>query len=156
MQLSSIASRWSSRTTSRIAARAARSVAMFGVALLAACGGDDKSPAGPGDQVTGTYTLRTVAGRPVPAVLVEEDGVKLEVVSGALTLNGDGRFAGTMTLRVTENGTVTTETDGGGGRYTVDGGSLVLTDEEGERTTATRAGNSITLSDGGIAMVFTR
>ena len=149
-------SRRTSRATSRIAARAARTVGVLGVALAAACGGDDKSPAGLDGQVTGTYTLRTVAGRAVPVVLAEEDGVKLEVVSGALTLNANGTYAGTMTLRVTEGGVATTETDGGAGRYAVEGGSLVLTDAEGERTTATRSGNSITISDGGLSMVFTR
>ena len=135
-----------------------RPVAVLGLALAAACGGDD-SPAGPGDpgdQVAGTYTLRTVAGRAVPAVLFEEGGDKLEVVSGALTLRSNGTYTGTMTLRVTESGSVTTETDSGTGTYTSAGGSLVLIDEEGERTPVTRAGNSITISDGGVAMVFTR
>ncbi len=145
-------------TISRTSARLARSVAVLGVALAAACGGDD-SPAGPGDpgnQVAGTYTLRTVAGRTLPAVLFEEGSDKLEVVSGALTLNPNGRYTGTMTLRVTEGGSVTTETDSGTGTYTTTGGALVLIDEEGERTTVARSGDSITISDGGIAMVFTR
>ena len=143
------------RTISRLSFRAARTVAVLGLSLAAACGGDD-GPAAPADQVAGTYTLRTVAGRQLPVTLVEEAGDKLELVSGALTLNTDGKFAGTMTFRITEDGRVTTETDGGGGTYTVSGGSVVLTAEDGERTTATRAGNSITFTDDGIPMVFTR
>src|SRR5687768_5471834 len=101
MQLTQRTSRATAHATSRIAARAARTVGVLGVALAAACGGDDETLAGPDDQVVGTYTLRTVAGRAVPVVLAEEEGVKLEVVSGALTLNPNGTYAGTMTLRVT-------------------------------------------------------
>jgi hypothetical protein len=130
--------------------------AALSVASTSACGGDDDGSTGPRDQVVGTYTLRTVGGRALPAVVLEDGGDKLEVLAGAVTLDGNGTYRGTMTLRLTEDGRTTTETDGGTGTYTASGSSVVLVDADGERTTATLAGASLTITDGGIVMVFTR
>ena len=61
--------------------------------LLAACGGGDKSPTGPGGGgLAGPYDLIALGQNGLPAVTHVEDCMATQVTSGALRLNGDGTW----------------------------------------------------------------
>jgi hypothetical protein len=62
-----------------------------GLVALAACNNDSTSPNG---SVTGTYSLRTVNGNPLPFTF--SDGTVL--VSDRLSLNGDGTYVDIATF----------------------------------------------------------
>ena len=63
-------------------------VLSFAFATLVACG--DSS--GPTPAHVGTYTLRTVHGKPLPVIL---NGAQLQVFAGAITLRKDGTYTRT-------------------------------------------------------------
>lgn len=90
---------------------------------LAACGGDKST--GP-VAVEGSYTLRTVNGQPLPGVVYQEPGYKLEVVSATLTLNADASFTDSGTWRETNGTTVTTSSSTDVGTWTRNGNSFTL------------------------------
>jgi len=73
----------------------ARTVLAAALLAAAACGDDDDDPAGPAD-ISGTYTLRTVDGNPVPATFSDPDGDELRFNSGSLTLNQGGTYNGAL------------------------------------------------------------
>ena len=66
-------------------------ILLLGVISLAACNNDSTSPNG---NVTGTYTLRTVNGNPLPYTF--SDGSVL--VSDHLSLNSDGSYQDVATF----------------------------------------------------------
>src|SRR5690349_187817 len=66
-------------------------ILLLGVISLAACNNDSTSPNG---NVTGTYTLRTVNGNPLPYTF--SDGSVL--VSDHLSLNNDGTYIDVATF----------------------------------------------------------
>ena len=77
---------------------------------LVACGDDGTGL----EDIAGTYTLQTVDGGGLPAVL-EETGTTflLEITAGSVTLNQDMTCSVISMFRVTEFGNVTTETETG-------------------------------------------
>jgi hypothetical protein len=90
---------------------------------LAACG--DSS--GPGGAATGTYTLRSIDGDPVP-VLVEDDGFSREEITGGFVrLNANGTFSASHTRRITTSSSVTTDTEDITGTFTRTGANVTLT-----------------------------
>ena len=68
------------------------------LAAVAACGGDD--PPAP-RQLPGTYPLVSANGRPLPAVVHEEPGYKLEITAGTISLATSGSFSDSYTIRET-------------------------------------------------------
>ena len=122
--------------------------------LAAACGGDD-GPTGRATAVTGTYTLRTANGAPLPALL-EDTPARLEVLSGSLTLDADHTFTNQQRIRTTENGVATIRDVRLAGTYTVQGAMLTLVDPQAGSTTATRGDDSITLGSGTVTFVYRR
>lgn len=64
----------------------------------AACNSD---ATGPGAGRYGRYTLRSINGNALPAVVVENDNARLEFLSGALRLNPDQTFTDSTDLKVT-------------------------------------------------------
>ena len=95
---------------------------------LVACGFDVTDPG----SVSGTYTLRTVNGDILPAVLLQEVTTSLlEVTAGSGTLNQDLTCSLSLTLRETEDGTVTTITETNACTYALDSGSITVTIPDG-------------------------
>jgi hypothetical protein len=118
---------------------------------LVACG----DSTGPSDSsIAGTYSLSTVNGMPVPVTIFQIGDDKLEIATGTLTLGASNTFNLQIGLRYTEEGVVTTETDGTTGTYTRNGGSLVFTAIGGETSSGSVSGNSVTMSEEGLVLVF--
>ncbi len=120
---------------------------------LAACGGGGDDPIGPAN-VAGTYTLQTVNGSPLPFTTSEDATYKAEILSSAITLNGNNTFSWAFTGRSTDNGTPTTNSETFTGTYTINGSSIRMTDSEGY-TDATVGNGTITMVIEGPAGTFT-
>ncbi|MBI2614277.1 MAG: hypothetical protein HYW52_01065 [Gemmatimonadetes bacterium] len=84
---------------------------------------------------TGTYTLKTVNGASLPAVIVQVGTTyKLEITAGSATLNEDNTFSASITFQETQ----ATQT-----------GTQTQTTTENESGTYTKSGNTITFSSSG-------
>ena len=70
------------------------------------------------DEVAGSYTLRSVAGRALPSLL-STGPEQLTITSGSLTLEGDGDWSEVMNYSVVESGQVVPKTLVAGGRWTL-------------------------------------
>jgi hypothetical protein len=70
------------------------------------------------DQVEGSYTLRSIAGRALPA-LMSSGPEQLTVTSGELTLEGDGDWSEVLSYSTVENGQGVLKTSIGTGRWTL-------------------------------------
>ncbi|HEY0022926.1 MAG TPA: lipocalin family protein [Longimicrobium sp.] len=100
--------------------------------LVAACSDVTSS-----DSITGTYTLRTVNGDVVPAVIYDSDSGTEEVLDGSVRLDEDG--SGSIIIRVRSTlggGAPETETRTANGTYTRSGSTITITFlDEGETVT---------------------
>lgn len=124
------------------------------LALTAACGGGD-GVSGPGS-VAGTYTLQSVNGGPLPFVIFDESGYKLEITAASYVLTGAGTFTNSASYRETESGAVTTSTETLAGRYTVSASTVTFTDADGEVYSATVIDGTLVFSDEGLSAVFVK
>ena len=128
-------------------------VALAPIAALA-CGDDDGT--GPGGGVAGSYTIVQVNDdRTAPFTVFEgtEQGIsyRFEIVSGTLTLRGDGDYTSVGTARLTFNGqSGGNETSSQTGRYTVSGSTVTFdpagNDPDEPTYTATYADGALTLT----------
>ena len=113
---------------------------------LVACG-DSTGP----ESVVGTYTLQTVNGEGLPAVIDEIGTTFLkEITAGSITLNEDLTCSFSLSERETEDGEVTTRTETletDECTYTIDNGVLTLTVEEEGDANLSIIGSAITLVD---------
>ena len=107
---------------------------------LGACG--DSSGPEDEDDISGTYTLQTINGSPLPFTLGEFEGFKLEIMSDVFLFNTNGTFRDISVVRETDNGVQTISTDTIIGTFTQVNNTIVLTAEEGESLTATLSGNN--------------
>jgi hypothetical protein len=129
--------------------------------LLVACGGDKAT--GP-ESVSGNYTLRTVNGGNVPAVVFQNTTVKGEIVSSNIALATDNSWTGTVTVRTTDltTGEVFPEVLPIAGTYSLNSGSIRLTDAaDGLTFDGTIGGGTLTVGSNlvvgtTITMVFTK
>ncbi|MFG1691135.1 lipocalin family protein [Gemmatimonadota bacterium] len=122
------------------------------VAVLTACGGSSTEP----EPIWGTYNLTTIAGQPLPYVLIQVGADMLEVTAGHMRLNSDHTFSTALTLRLTEDGVEDTETGTNSGTFTVSGSSLTFTDSDGETFTGSLTDKTLTLIEDGDAFVFVK
>src|SRR4051794_37517703 len=101
--------------------------ALLAVALVA-CGGDKAT--GPNASITGNYTLRTVNGTNVPAVVFQNAQEKDELTGGNINLNADHTWSGSLSARGTDltSGGVVTISVPANGTYSNNNGSITLTD----------------------------
>ena len=103
----------------------------FSLLLIAAAAcGSDKSTAP--KRIEGTYTLKTVAGNPPPAILYDDpaNNQRLEVLSGALTISTGGTFSSPWSFRVTDNGTVSPYAETCTGNFTRNGNTITMTETD--------------------------
>lgn len=125
--------------------------------LTVACGDDDDGT-GPGSDIVGTYTLRSVNGQSLPAVEFEDEFVREEIVSSTLTMNAGNSFTVSLTFRETDKETGETTTFPPieeSGTYTLNGSQLTFS-SSGDTTNATfTGGNTITISDTDAGETFT-
>ena len=143
--------------------RLRRGAAWMGIGLaalfagIAACGDDGDATGTSGTSIFGTYTLQTVDGTNLPFVLFQIGNDKLEITAGSVRLNSDNTYSLSISLRVTQAGTVTTETDTGAGTFTATGSTIQFSDPgDGSGSfTGSISGNTLTIIDDvGFTFVF--
>ncbi len=117
---------------------------------LVACGDDSVSPA----DVAGTYTLVSVDGGGLPAVIQESTDFLLEFTAGSATLNADLTCSLSLDLRETDQGTVTTDTLVSACTYTIDDGFRLTPSGETFSLSGSILGSTLTIIDGGRVFVF--
>jgi hypothetical protein len=104
----------------------ARTLAPLLLSLLAACSGDATSPE---TRPMGTYTLRTVAGRPLPWVqFTGEAGDSTIVLGSAYTFRGDSTFSIRYDYRYVRRDSTWTRTYEEEGNYRTVGNALQMSD----------------------------
>jgi hypothetical protein len=146
------------RPTNQIARR--RTLFFLALPFALACGNDAISPNN--GSVAGTWNLKTVNGSFLPFTIVQLGSTKTELTSDAYTLTASnstsGSFTTTSTLRLTQNGQVTTQTSSDAGTYTVNGTSVTLVSHTagGSTVTGSWSGNTITATVTGFAFIFAR
>jgi hypothetical protein len=130
-----------------------RFVALLAFAALAACGGDSSITPG---TVTGSYSLRTVNGSPLPFTVIQIGADKIEITGDVIILNEGGTFTETTSQRTTENGVVTTSTIDDAGTYTLTGTAITLTSPESGSISGAVSGGTMTLTLEGLAAVYSK
>ena len=116
------------------------------LAMVVACGGDKAT--GPNASITGNYTLRTVNGNTVPAVVFQNTTEKEELTAGNINLNADRTWSGALSFRSTNltNGATATLSLPANGTYTNNNGSITLTDaSDNSHLTGTVGGGTLTI-----------
>ena len=101
-------------------------LALAAVTALAGCGGDKST--GPG-AIAGNYRMRSVNGETLPVVLEEFGSYRAELTAASLTLDDDGRFTESSTVRETDGGQTVTTIGSCPGSYTR-GGSTITFEED--------------------------
>ena len=133
-----------------------RLIGLAALLMLVACGGDST---GPNADVTGNYTLQTVNGASVPAVVFQDSQEKDELTAGNINLNADKTWSGNLTARVTDlmSGATGTFSAPGNGTYTSSGGTITLTDAtDGSQLTGNVGGGTLTITgDLGVGTLIT-
>src|SRR5262245_21026880 len=95
---------------------------LCGTLSLAACD-DSHDPTVVPNALTGVFVLQTVNGASVPAVVVDSanPALRLDAVSGSITINANNTFVDVTVFRQTLRGVVSTRTVTCAGTYTVVG-----------------------------------
>ncbi len=121
-------------------------LALFVVAIvLAAC-----TPAPGADDITGTYTLVSVEGNPLPYNPAHEVGAP-EIMSSTLALASDSTFQITITFATSPGNPVSRDMKG---TYSLDEGALSFDWEGAGITPATHEGDTITILNEGLSFVY--
>ena len=137
--------------------RLAATVLLLAAATLSACGDSTGPGLGLGGAPAGTYTLRTVNGSGLPYTVEDGAGLTVVIVNDAFTLQEGGRFTETYTLRVTENGSTSTESGTNAGVWALTGTAITLTlDGGGPSVRGTLTGGVMTIVDSGLSLVYRR
>jgi len=136
-----------------------RLVTVLLVTAAVACG-DKNNVVAPIGSIAGTWNLQTVDGRPLPVTLDQTGDTIVELTAITMTLtastSSSGSFSLSSTIRLTENGQSTSQTNSVSGTYSLNGAALSLTANGQTITGSWNGGNTLTLSDGGSAFVFAR
>ena len=129
-------------------------LALAAVALIG-CGGDST---GPGASAEGTWNLQTINGSPLPftAIFVANPLYKLEILGDQVVIHADGSYSESSTTRETDGSTVTTSTDNSTGTWEQHGSSLTIVDETDAGSSATISGNTITVNQEGLVLLYRR
>jgi hypothetical protein len=123
---------------------------------LVGCGGD---PTGLGASVVGTWTLQTVNGSPLPYTDVFVAGPplhRLEFVSDTFVAADDRTYTEAFTTRETDGTTITTSTNNRTGTWIQTSGSVIITNTDGNVSTAGISGNTITIYQDPLVLVYKR
>lgn len=131
--------------------RVLRAAAGLGLAFAMACGGADSPTTPTPTSITGTYTLRTVNGSPLPFVVPDGGAAKIEIVDGTLTVNDGGGWTESGHLRSTLNGKATASASsfvGGAGFYTLSGTAITLSGSNGGPFSGSVSSGAVTVAVG--------
>ena len=97
---------------------------VLGVLFLGACGGDAST--GVNGDASGTYTLQTIGGKPLPLTVTSGANSTVTFKSGSLTINTGNTFSETLSYDTKDivSGAVTSTTSTCLGTYTQRGNSF--------------------------------
>ncbi len=107
--------------------------------------------------ITGTYTLQSADGDPLPFVVFQVGADKVEVTAANVILNADMSCTSTFTYTTTESGNVTTETETDECTYTINGGAIALTFPfvGGFTNSGSIVGSTLTITNqDGVVLIF--
>jgi hypothetical protein len=100
--------------------------------------------------LTGVYTLVTVNGNPVPAT-ISHDGIPLQIRSGSFTINAGGTCSSKMVFVPPSGAETVREVSA---TYTAEGMKLVMKWKGAGTTAGTVAGNTFTMNNEGMVLVY--
>ena len=130
-----------------------KAVLGFAIALFAAC---DDGVVGT-SHISGDYKLKTINGAELPVTISGSGANKTEILDRVITLYNGGTYSEAGHLRVTVNGTASTQPITGSGSYAFFGTSVTLRSSDG---TYERRGlfneKSITIVEEGSTQVFSK
>ena len=135
--------------------RTLRPALVAAVFLVGAAGGGD-SANGPDEDITGSYTLRTINGKNLPYTTLAAGANTAEVLSSSLSLNTDGTFREERSVRRTHLGVSITEPEMKFGTYTSTGSGVTFSATAGTQVSGKRGSGSITFVEEGFAFVYVR
>ena len=121
--------------------------------LLSACGSDSTTAPTP-TSIAGTWNLTTVNGAALPFVL--QASPKIEILSDQIVILANGSFTQSTQARLTNGTTITTQTIPDGGTYSLNGTAATFTFTDGGSETATVSGNSMTIAETGLSLVYNK
>ena len=105
--------------------------------------------------VVGTWNLQTVNGSVLPYLVPQDDFEAVELTSDVLTVDAKGTFTQVSKFRVTQDGEWSMEFEPDSGSYQVNGTAVTFTyDSDRSSGIASLAGNTLTFSAAGFALVY--
>lgn len=107
-----------------------------------------------GGTTGGTFTLRTVNGEDLPALVIQQGGSLTEATSGSVSLDSDHSYQRTLTLRTTGSGAAQTTTETESGTWTGSGGAVTLTASGGGQLNGTLFDGALTLTQNGRVFIY--
>jgi hypothetical protein len=122
----------------------------LGITLLASCS-DVLAPT-----TAMEYALESVAGQPLPVVLLTDYDIKVSVRSDVITLRSDSTFLEVATFEGLGNAASLTTTDSVSGTWTVSGTTLYLLTTSAQATRMVMSGNTLTQDFGSGTLVYRR
>ena len=133
-----------------------RVVLPLALAALGACG-SDASTSPNSDAIEGTYSLRTVNGSALPFT-IQSGPNSVTLTTDVITIASNGAWTESIVYRQTINGDTTNGTDADGGTWVRAGSSVTLQSSVNGGTAYSGAysNGSLTFSDGGVVVVFSR
>jgi hypothetical protein len=129
-------------------------LALAALVILSSCSALDAISSG--GVLRGTYELTNVNGTRVPAVVYQEPGYRLEVLSAAFTLEDDGTYSEAGIVRETINGQSETRSSESYGYYDYYNGELTFDESTGRRYYGSVDGTTLIIDDQGVRMVYRR
>jgi hypothetical protein len=134
---------------------------LLGTVGLIACDDNNDVTIGP-NVLTGTFALQSVNGVALPAVVVDSANppLRLDALSGAITITNNNSFTDVTTFRRTLGGIVSTRTVTCAGTYTVVGAVFEFVEAAtvpdcGRTFTGVVQGTALNASVLGVAAMFT-
>ena len=107
--------------------------------------------------VTGSYTLKTINGSPLPFTITGSGANKTEVVDDVITLFQGFTYSESTTSRITVNGQATNETKSRTGAFSLFGTSFILSSNDGSlERRGTISGNTMTIVEPGKVSVLSK
>ena len=130
------------------------------MATLAACDDDDLNLVAP-FEFPGSYFVETANGRLLPALVVDSGNrLRVELISGRITLNANGSFGDVQEFRDNRGGVITTRGLSCPGAYTTSGNAITFIETGigacNQRFNGTLDGDEMRVTVRGIELVLLR
>ncbi|MEO6528817.1 MAG: hypothetical protein ABIP93_19525 [Gemmatimonadaceae bacterium] len=133
-----------------------RLLLLLTLATLGACG-SDASTSPNADAIEGTYSLRTVNGLALPFT-IQSGANSVTLSSDVITIASNGTWTEAITYRQTINGQTTNGTEADGGSWVRAGSNVTLRSAQDGSTaySGTFGNGTLTFTDDGVIVVFSR